>query len=257
MKNNSPPPIIGVSGCRKDINGYVYDSAPHMFMDALQMACGAVPLIVPTLGDSLDRQALIDHVDGLLFTGSVSNVEPHHYDGPDSVEGTAHDPHRDATTLPLIRQAVEAGVPILCVCRGFQELNVAYGGSLHQRVFEVPDLLDHRSDPEKSMDERFSMAHEMALVKGGLLGRLAGSTNIMVNSLHAQGVDKIGDGLEVQAIAPDGLVEGLSVTGARRFAVGVQWHPEFKVMDNPFSRALFGAFAHDSRKKALRKISGA
>ena len=108
MNTKSPPPIIGVSGCRKDIDGYDYDSAPHMFIDALEQACGAVPLIVPTLGVALDRKTLIDHVDGLLFTGSVSNVEPHHYDGPDSVEGTAHDPHRDATTLPLIVEAVEA-----------------------------------------------------------------------------------------------------------------------------------------------------
>jgi len=250
MNSKSPPPIIGVSGCRKVIDGYHYDSAPHMFVDALEKACGAVPLIVPTLGAALDRQTLIRHVDGLLFTGSVSNVEPHHYDGPGSVEGTAHDPHRDATTLPLIREAVDAGVPILCICRGFQELNVAYGGSLHQRVFEVPDLLDHRSNPELPIDERFGMAHEMSLVEGGLFAALAGATKIDVNSLHGQGIDSLGNGLSIEAIAPDGLIEGLSVSGARRFAAGVQWHPEFKVMDNPFSRALFQAFAKAAREKA-------
>ncbi|MBC8268535.1 MAG: gamma-glutamyl-gamma-aminobutyrate hydrolase family protein [Rhodospirillaceae bacterium] len=250
MKTKSPPPIIGVSGCRKDIDGYDYDSAPHMFVDALEKACGAVPLIVPTLGAALDRKTLIAHVDGLLFTGSVSNVEPHHYDGPDSVEGTAHDPHRDATTLPLIVEAVEAGVPIFCICRGFQELNVAYGGSLHQRVFEVPGLLDHRSDRTQPMDIRFDLAHEMSLVEDSYFAALAGSTTIMVNSLHGQGIERVGDGLSVQAIAPDGLVEGLTVNGARRFAAGVQWHPEFKVMDNSFSRALFEAFAESAREKA-------
>jgi len=250
MNSKSPPPIIGVSGCRKVIEGYDYDSAPHLFVDALEKACGAVPLIVPTLGAALDRQTLLRHVDGLLFTGSVSNVEPHHYDGPDSVEGTAHDPHRDATTLPLIREAVDAGVPILCICRGFQELNVAYGGSLHQRVFEVPGLLDHRSNPELPIDERFAVAHEMNLVEGGFFAGLAGATKIDVNSLHGQGIERPGDGLSVQAIAPDGLIEGLCVSGARRFAAGVQWHPEFNVMENPFSRALFAAFAKSAREKA-------
>ncbi len=250
MNSKSPPPIIGVSGCRKVIDGYDYDSAPHLFVEALEKACGAVPLIVPTLGAALDRQTLIRHVDGLLFTGSVSNVEPHHYEGPDSVEGTAHDPHRDATTLPLIREAVDAGVPILCICRGFQELNVAYGGSLHQRVFEVPGLLDHRSNPELPINERFAVAHEMNLVEGGLFAALAGATKIDVNSLHGQGIERPGDGLSVEAIAPDGLIEGLSVSGARRFAAGVQWHPEFNVMENPFSRALFAAFAKAAREKA-------
>ncbi|NQU55926.1 MAG: gamma-glutamyl-gamma-aminobutyrate hydrolase family protein [Rhodospirillales bacterium] len=250
MNTKLPPPIIGVSGCRKDIDGYHYDSAPHMFIDALEKACGAVPLIVPTLGAALNRETLIRHVDGLLFTGSVSNVEPHHYDGLDSVEGTAHDPHRDATTLPLIREAVEAGVPILCICRGFQELNVAYGGSLHQRVFEVPGMLDHRSNPELPIYERFGPAHEMTLIEGSMFADLAGSIKMEVNSLHAQGIDRLGDGLSVQAIAPDGMIEGLTVTGARRFAAGVQWHPEFEVMGNPFSRALFGAFGQDARKNA-------
>jgi putative glutamine amidotransferase len=252
MNSKSPPPIIGVSGCRKDIDGYEYDSAPHMFIEALEKACGAVPLIVPTLGAALDRKTLLAHVDGMLFTGSVSNVEPHHYDGPDSVEGTAHDPYRDATTLPLIREAVEAGVPILCICRGFQELNVAYGGSLHQRVFEVPGLLDHRSNPKVPILERFGTAHKMTLVEGGFFAGLVGSTEIEVNSLHGQGVDRLGDGLIVQAIAPDGMIEGLSVNGARRFAAGVQWHPEFKVMENPFSRALFGAFEEAARNNASR-----
>lgn len=246
MNSISPPPIIGVSGCRKDIDGYEYDSAPHMFIDALEKACGAVPLIVPTLGAALDRQTLLAHVDGLLFTGSVSNVEPHHYDGPASIEGTAHDPHRDATTLPLIREAVAAGVPILCICRGFQELNVAYGGSLHQRVFEVPGLLDHRRDQTLPINESFGMAHEVTLVEDGLFAGLAGSTRIEVNSLHGQGIDRLGDGLSVQATAPDGIIEGVCVDGARRFAAGVQWHPEFNVMEDPFSLALFSAFAADA-----------
>jgi len=251
MNTKEAPPIIGVSGCRKDIDGYAYDSAPQMYVEALDQTCGAVPLIVPTLGDKLHRASLINHVDGLLFTGSISNVEPYHYDGSDSVEGTAHDPYRDATTLPLIRQAVDAGVPILCICRGIQELNVAYGGSLFQRVFEEPYLLDHRSDRAQPMDVRYDIAHEVTLVEGGLFAQLAGSTKIDVNSLHGQGIERLGNGLTVEAIAPDGLIEGVTVSAARRFAVGIQWHPEYRAMENPFSRALFEAFGDAARDRAL------
>ncbi|MBL6932318.1 MAG: gamma-glutamyl-gamma-aminobutyrate hydrolase family protein [Rhodospirillales bacterium] len=250
MSRKTPPPIIGLSGCRKDIDGIDYDSAPHLFVDALEKACGAVPLIIPTLGDALDCQTLIRHVDGLVFTGSVSNIEPYHYDGPASADGTEHDPHRDATTLPLIREAVDAGVPILCICRGFQELNVAFGGTLYQRVFEETGFMDHRSDAEKTWEERFGPAHEINLVKGSFLAQLAGTTTIEVNSLHAQGIDRLADGLSVEAIAPDGLIEGVSVTNARGFAVGVQWHPEWRVMENAFSRALFSTFAESALCKA-------
>jgi putative glutamine amidotransferase len=251
MTSNFPPPVIGVSGCRKDIDGFDYDSAPHLFINAVEKACGALPLIIPTLGDALDRETLIKHVDGLLFTGSVSNVEPYHYDGADSMEGTVHDPYRDATTLPLIREAIDAGVPVLCICRGFQELNVAFGGSLHQRVFEQPGLLDHRSDPDQSWEERFALAHEVDLVEDGFFAHLAQSTRINVNSLHGQGINRLADGLTIEAIAPDGLIEGVTVNNVRRFAVGVQWHPEWQVMESHFGRALFSAFARAARERAL------
>ena len=254
MSTKHLPPIIGVSGCRKDIDGIDYDSAPHIFVEGLEKACGAVPLVVPTLGDALDRKSLLKHVDGLLFTGSVSNVEPHHYDGPNSKEDTIHDPYRDATTLPLIRDAVEAGIPILCVCRGFQELNVAFGGTLHQHVNEVEGMLDHRSNPDQTWEERFDFAHDVTLTEGGVFAQWAGTTEMTVNSLHGQGVDRLAERLQQEAVAPDGLIEAATVKEARRFAAGVQWHPEWRIMENPFSLKLFRAFVDSARDKAAGKF---
>ncbi len=248
MSNNSSPPIIGLSGCRGDVDGHPSAGTSQYFIEAVDQVCEAIPLIIPALGEKLDRRALLNHVDGLIFTGSASNVEPFHYDGPESEEGTVHDPDRDAMTLPLIREAVDAGVPILCICRGFQELNVAFGGSLHQKVFEVPGLMDHRSNHDLSWEEQYGLAHKMSLVEGGYFAQLAGKAEITVNSLHGQGIDRLADGLSMEAVAPDGLIEGASVTGAKGFAVGVQWHPEFGAKNDYFSSALFNAFADAARK---------
>ena len=235
-------PLIGISGCRKSFDNCDYDCAPNMYMEALEKNCHVIPLIIPPLGDHLEFDALINLFDGFLFTGSSSNVEPYHYDGKKSVKGTLHDPHRDSTTLPLIRNAINLGVPVLCICRGIQELNVAYGGSLYQRIFEEKNMLDHRSDINQSLDERYDVAHEVHLIAGGFFEKLAGKTKINVNSLHSQGINQLGTGLKVEAVAPDGLIEAVSVKDASQFAVGVQWHPEYKTEENSFSRALFKAF---------------
>jgi putative glutamine amidotransferase len=159
------------------------------------------------------------------------------------MEGTLHDPDRDATTLPLIREAVRRDLPLLAICRGIQELNVALGGTLHQRIFEMPERFNHRRRKgPMTLDERYGPAHGVALTPDGFLARLAGADEIMVNSLHGQGIDRPAPGLLVEAVAPDGQIEGVSLPGAR-FVIGVQWHPEYKPLENPFSRALFAAFA--------------
>jgi putative glutamine amidotransferase len=188
---------------------------------------------------------VLDRLDGLLLTGSPSNVEPFHYGGPPSREGTLHDPDRDATTLPLIREAVRRNMPVLAICRGIQELNVALGGTLHQRIFEMPERFSHKRRQRPMMipdNERYGPAHSVALTPEGLLARLAGATEIMVNSLHGQGIDCPAPDLVVEAVAPDGQIEAVSLPAAR-FVVGVQWHPEYKPLENPFSRALFAAFS--------------
>jgi putative glutamine amidotransferase len=220
---------------------------------AVLEAADALPLIIPAFADELRLDELLETLDGILFTGSPSNVEPHHYNGSPSEPGTLHDPARDATTLPLIRKAVQAGVPVLGLCRGFQEMNVAFGGTLHQKVHEVPGYQDHRDDETQPLDVQYGLAHEVILERGGLLRSMANSDRLMVNSLHSQGVDRLGPGLAIEARAPDGLIEAFHLPSAPSFAVAVQWHPEWKVMSNPFSRALFAAFGSASRARAKSK----
>lgn len=220
---------------------------------AVMEAAEAAPLLIPSLAEELGFEELLERLDGLLFTGSPSNVEPHHYDGPPSAPGTLHDPARDATTLPLIRKAVSAGVPVFGICRGFQEMNVAFGGTLHQKLHEVPGYLDHRDDGSQPLEVQYGPAHDVTLEPGGLLRSLAMSDRIRVNSLHSQGIDRLGGELAVEARAPDGVIEAFRVRDAGSFALAVQWHPEWRVMSNPFSRALFAAFGDASRARAEAK----
>jgi putative glutamine amidotransferase len=209
-----------------------------------------IPLLIPALAEELGLDELLTRLDGILFTGSPSNVEPRHYDGTPSAPGTLHDPERDATTLPLIRKAVQAGVPVLGICRGFQEMNVVFGGTLHQKVHDVPGYSDHRDDESQPLEVQYGPAHDVTLEPGGLLRAMADSDRIRVNSLHSQGVDRLGPGLAVEARAPDGLIEAFRVQRAASFAVAVQWHPEWNAMSNPFSRALFAAFGAACKERS-------
>lgn len=240
-------PIVGIPTCIRTIHDRPFHTVSDRYPSAIIDAAGGMPIVIPACGPKLDIGALLDMLDGLVLTGSPSNVEPAHYGGPPSVEGTLHDPDRDATTLPLIREAVRRDIPILAICRGIQELNVALGGTLHQRVHELPGRLNHRS-PQGPMpiELRYGPAHAVALTQGGLFAELAGTTEILVNSLHSQGIDQPAPGLRIEAVAPDGQIEAVSLPSAR-FVVGVQWHPEFKPMENPFSRALFSAFGEACR----------
>jgi putative glutamine amidotransferase len=216
-------------------------------------AADALPLIIPSLAEELRLDDLLGRLDGILFTGSPSNVEPHHYAGSPSAPGTLHDPARDATTLPLIRKAVQAGIPVLGICRGFQEMNVAFGGTLHQKVHEVPGYSDHRDDESQPLEVQYGPAHDVVLEPGGILRGLASTDRLRVNSLHSQGIARLGPGLVVEARAPDGLIEAFRVANAPRFAVAVQWHPEWQAISNPFSKALFAAFGSASRERAQSK----
>jgi putative glutamine amidotransferase len=248
-------PFIGIPCCVRPIWERPLHTVSDRYPQAVIDAAGGVPLLIPAVGAKIDCGALLDRLDGLLITGSPSNVEPYQYGGPPSMEGTLHDPDRDATTLPLIREAVRRDLPVLAICRGIQELNVALGGTLHQRIFEMPDRFNHRRRKgPMTLDERYGPAHSVALSPGGVLARLAGAPEIMVNSLHGQGIDRPAPDLFVEAAAPDGQIEGVSLPGAR-FVVGVQWHPEYKVLENPFSRALFAAFAQACHAITARAAS--
>jgi putative glutamine amidotransferase len=243
-------PVIGISADRRIIGHHPFHMAGEKYMIAITAGAGGIPVLLPALGDMLDIEEVLRHLDGILLPGSPSNVEPHRYAGAPSAPGTLHDPQRDATTLTLIPRAVQMGVPLLGICRGFQEMNVAFGGTLLQRVHETPGHLDHRDDESAQLEVQYGPAHEVRLEPGGLLNTLAGVAQIQVNSLHWQGVERLGEDLLVEARAPDGLIEAFQVRSAPRFAVAVQWHPEWQAMDNPFSRALFAAFGDASRERA-------
>ena len=216
----------------------------------------ALAMLLPSLGNRQAAAEILATVDGLLFTGSYSNVEPHHYGGEPSVPGTLHDAARDATTLPLLAAAIDAGVPVLAVCRGFQEMNVVFGGTLHQSVHAVAGLNDHRENKEDELDVQYAPSHSIALTGGGLLQRLAaGANEARVNSLHGQGVERLGNGLVAEATAPDGLIEAVSVRNARAFALGVQWHPEWKHANDALSTAIFRAFG-DACRDRMRTRAG-
>ena len=241
-------PIIGLPADCRMIGDHAFHVVGDKYVRAVAEAAGAVPLLIPALGDIVSVDEILEIVDGLVFTGSASNVEPVHYSGPTSAPGTLHDFARDATTLPLIPAAVERGVPVLGICRGFQEMNVALGGTLTQKLHEVPGYLDHRDDESQPLEVQYGPAHDVILERGGLLHELSGSERIRVNSLHSQGVERLSDRLIVEARAPDGVIEAFRVKNAPRFAVAVQWHPEWQVMSNSFSRALFAAFGAASRE---------
>ena len=232
---------VGIVSDRRAVDGMAMHTVNDEYVTALRDGAGALPLLIPSTDTPLDIRAVLEAVDGLLFTGAPSNVAPGHY-GQSARPGTELDEMRDATTLPLLRAAVERGKPLLAICRGFQELNVALGGSLHQHVHELPGRLDHREPRDASRDEEYAPAHQVTIVPGGVLAALSGMTQAMVNSLHHQGVDRLAPMLTVEAVASDGQIEAVSMPGSQRFLLGVQWHPEWDVAADPLSRAIFAGF---------------
>ena len=242
--------VVGIPADRRQLDPHPFHMVGEKYATAIRDGADALPFLIPALGDSIDAETVLQRVDGILLTGSPSNVEPHRYDGEESRPGTLHDPHRDATTLPLIEMALSAGVPVFAVCRGFQELNVALGGTLHQHVHEIEGYHRHRENPGDPLDVQYGPSHAIHLVEGGLLRDLAGTDTVTVNSLHSQGVARLAAGVTVEAVADDGLIEGFRVDGAKNFALGVQWHPEWKVTEDSFSTAIFKAFGDACRQFA-------
>jgi len=244
-------PLIGVTACRQQLGHYASHTVGDKYVEAAGHA--GMPVLLPARATPTDPQLLLRPLDGLLFTGSPSNVEPRHYQGPASAAGTQHDPLRDALTLPLLRQAIDLGVPILCICRGFQELNVALGGSLHPRVHERPGYLDHRQPSGDDLTAHYAPKHAVQVQPGGLFEALGLPPQFDVNSLHSQGIDRLAAGLRVEAVAPDGLVEAVSLDGSANFVLGVQWHPEWQFAENPVSLRLFDAFRAACAAYAARR----
>lgn len=248
-------PLIGVTACHVPGQDHSVQRVSEKYVTCVPHPVGGVPLMIPALGeDRIDLASLVAHLDGVLLTGSPSNVEPRHFGGPDSIEGTEHDPRRDETTLPLIRACIAAGVPVLGICRGLQEMNVALGGTLHQRIFDLPERFDHRMRRDVGFDMKYRPAHQIDIAEGGLLHRISGMRHALVNSLHAQGVDRPGPGVAVEATAPDGIVEAISVPGAKAFAFAVQWHPEWPVPIEGLNKLIFEAFGAACRERMRSRL---
>jgi len=245
-------PLVGIPTCLRTVNERLFHGVNDRYPSAVLDAAGCLPVLIPAVGSKVDVRAVLSRLDGLLLTGSPSNVHPSHYGAEPSDPEILYDPERDATTLPLIREAIRRDLPILAICRGIQELNVALGGTLHQRVHEVPGRHNHRSRRDSS-DGPYGPAHRVTLTAGGLLASLAGAPEVKVNSLHSQGIDRPAVSLRIEAVAPDGQIEAVSLPEAR-FVVGVQWHPEYKAVDDPFSSALFSSFAVACGAAAARAV---
>jgi putative glutamine amidotransferase len=246
--------FVGIPADSKIIGPHPFQAVGEKYIRAVLDGANAQPLLIPSMHRGLDLDALLDHLDGLLLPGSPSNIEPHHYSDEPSYEGNLHDSARDLTTLNLIPKAIAKGVPVLAVCRGFQEVVVAMGGSLHQKVHEVPGMMNHREDLTQPLDIQYAPIHPLALLKGGWLENFAdGASTVMVNSLHGQGLKTMGKDLIAEATAPDGLIEAVRLDSDQCFLLAMQWHPEWKVMENPFYLNIFKAFGQACAARASKR----
>ncbi len=243
---SSSKPLVLLPACERWLDSRPMQTVRQQYLDALQ-AVGLQPLIVPT-STPPDWDALLPLASGVLLTGSPSNVDPSHYGAPLQTPELPRDPARDAAVLPLVARLLARGMPLLAICRGFQEMNVALGGSLHQRVQELPGHADHR-DLQLPYPS-FAEAHPVLLKPGGRLAKLLCTEQIQVNSVHGQGIDRLAEGLSVEARAPDGLVEAFTSSASPGFNLGVQWHPEWETTQHPASLALFEAFAAACRQNS-------
>ena len=241
-------PMVGVVSDRRMVGPHPFHMVGEKYLQAVWDGAEAYPVCLPSLGGDFDVLAILDRLDGVLLTGSPSNIEPHHYLGDPSEPGTWHDPERDLASLALIPAAIRVGMPVFAICRGFQEMNVAFGGTLHQKVHEVAGYHVHKENPDDPIEVQYGPSHEVQFEAGGLLARLTESEGARVNSLHAQGVDRLGEELVVDARADDGLIEAFTVRDAPGFNLSVQWHPEWRVRDNPVSLTLFRAFGKACRR---------
>jgi putative glutamine amidotransferase len=244
-----PKPIVLVPACIKAFDDYEWHSVATRYIDSVVVGADATPLILPAIGAAADIDSVLDRVDGILLTGSKSNVHPTLYGATPSAAHEPYDPARDETTLPMIRRAVALGIPLLAICRGFQELNVAFGGTLDTEIQEQDGRLDHRAPVADDPDERFAPRHPIRIVDGSCLGRIVEASTIDVNSLHRQGINRLAPGLVAEAVADDGTIEAIRVVHATSFAVGVQWHPEYWVRTEAASVRLFRAFGEAMRER--------
>lgn len=249
-------PIVAVSTDTRHFENYTWHAAPQQYLEAAITGADVIPLLVPSFGDRLDLDAVLDRVDGVLLTGSKSNVDPALYGGDASEANGPYDTARDSTTLPMIRKAIARGIPLLAICRGIQELNVALGGTLATEIQERDGSMDHRAPVSDNQDDRFAIRQSVSVKPGSCLAGVFGAGEVMVNSVHRQAVGRLGSRLQIEATAPDGTIEAVSVIGAGAFAVGVQWHPEYWASSDDASARIFRAFGDATRQHAQARQAG-
>jgi putative glutamine amidotransferase len=246
-------PLVGLPADTYENSKLMFHSLGDKYARAVADVSKCIPVMIPSIAEAMDIDALLDHFDGIVMTGAISNVHPPHYGGEPSVDHEPYDHSRDSLTLKLIRAVIDRGIPLFCICRGYQELNVVLGGTLEAELQRGEGRLDHRSRKVDDMDVKYGPVHSVALTAGGMLEQILGKRETMINSLHRQGIAKLAPGLSVEARAPDGIIEAVSVKGAKAFAFGTQWHPEFKAAQNADSVKLFTAFGDAVRAYAATK----
>ncbi len=255
-----PKPVVAIPADFRSFDGNVWHATPHQYVRAAVEGSGVMTFLVPALESGNDADEILDRVDGVLVSGSRTNVHPSLY-GQEATEADGpFDPGRDATSLPLIRRALERGMPLLAICRGIQELNVVLGGTLASEIQDMPGISDHRKPDVPDLDIAYGIRQNVIIKEGSCLASVLGAGEVQVNSLHRQAISKAAPRLAVEAIAEDGTIEAVSVIDAKAFAVGVQWHPEYWVGKDAPSSTLFKAFGDavrayaDAKKKALTAV---
>jgi putative glutamine amidotransferase len=251
-------PIVLLPCDNRIIGGHPVQLLGQKYSDAVRDQSQCLPLPLLCTGDE-DVEAYLAMADGVVLTGSPSNVHPSYFNQPIHDASLPLDPQRDSITLPLIRRVIELGMPLLGICRGLQEINVALGGTLYQAVQEVGGRNDHRGAGGKAdatKEEAYALAHPISTVANGALSAIVGTQDIVVNSVHAQGIDQLASGLQAEAFAPDGQIEAISIQAHRGFSLAVQWHPEWQAGEHVSSKKIFVAFGDACRawrmQKALR-----
>ena len=248
-------PVVLVPACQRMLGEHPFHVAGRKYLDAVRLA-GGLPVVVPSAGPD-EIEQLLDLADGVLLTGSPSNVHPSHYAQDVRDPSLPQDPERDAWTLPLVRRVLARGIPLMAICRGAQEVNVALCGTLHQAVHEVDPFDDHRADYDTPVAQQYGPAHDVVAVAGGPVEAIVGKPRFQVNSIHGQAVDRLADGLRPLAHAPDGVVEAFDLPSAAGFNLCVQWHPEWRAADNPDSVRLFQAFGRALRAHQAARLAAA
>ena len=241
-------PVVGIIGNSYVLNEtYPVHAGGTMTSDAVAQGAGCLPLIVPSDPRFVTVGELLDLCDGFLLTGGRPNVHPSEYGEAETPAHGAFDRSRDAVVLPLIRACVDRGQPFFGICRGFQEVNVALGGTLYPEIRDLPGRMNHRMPPDGTLDEKFALRHPVRFTRGGPFHRVLGAQEVMTNTLHGQGIARTAPGVVIDGEAPDGTPEALYVQGAPGFTLSVQWHPEWNACTDPVSRPLFAAFGKACR----------